>query len=78
MTLTIDLGTILTTILSGSALAGIIAIFRQLTRMNGTIRELQQWAHSHEKLDDERFIEQRGENKTIWEAIQWVREKLSG
>ena len=78
MTLTIDLGTILTTILSGSALAGIIAIFRQLTRMNGTIRELQQWAQSHEKLDDERFIEQRGENKTIWEAIQWVREKLSG
>ena len=41
MTFTIDLGTILTSILSGLALAGIVAIFRQLKEMNGSIRELQ-------------------------------------
>ena len=78
MTFTIDLGTILTSILSGLALAGIVAIFRQLKEMNGSIRELQTWRGSHEKLNDERHAAQITENTSLWQAVQWIREKLSG
>lgn len=78
MTITIDLGTIITSILSGLALAGIVAIFRQLKEMNGSIRELQTWRGTHEKLNDERHGAQTTENKSLWDAIQWVRERLGG
>ena len=78
MTITVDLGTIVTSILSGLALAGIVAIFRQLKEMNGSIRELQTWRGTHEKLNDERHAGQTGENRSLWEAIQWIRERLTG
>ena len=78
MTVTLDLGTIITSILSGLALAGIVAIFRQLKEMNGSIRELQTWSKSHEKLDDERAQSQLDETKSLWKAVDWIRERLSG
>ena len=78
MTVTLDLGTIITSILSGLALAGIVAIFRQLRAMNGSIRELQIWTKGHEKLDDERFSSQVNEAKSLWNVIEAIRERLSG
>lgn len=78
MTLTVDLGTILTSLLSGGALAGIIAVFRQLRMMNGSIRELQVWTKGHEKLDDERFESQSQHNKDSWESIHAIRDRLGG
>lgn len=78
MTIAVDLGTIITSILSGLALAGIVAIFRQLKEMNGSIRELQTWRGTHEKLNDERHGIQITENKSLWDAIQWIRERLTG
>jgi len=78
MIITLDVGTIITSVLSGGALIGIAAILRQLKDINGNIRELQSWKGSHEKLNDERHNTQIIENKSIWDAIQWIRDRLSG
>jgi len=76
MTITIDLGTILTSVLSGLALMGIVAIFRQLKTMNGSIRELQTWRQTYEKYADERHKEHATEHASIWGAIEWLRDRL--
>ena len=78
MTIDINLSTIISSLLSALALAGIIGIFKTMKTMNGNIRELQTWTSGHEKLDDERFSAQQSQNKDIWDAIQWIRDRLSG
>ena len=78
MTVDINLSTIISTLLSGLALAGIAGIFKVLRTMNASVTKLQQWAVSHEKLDDERYHSQENQNTKLWEAIQWIRERLTG
>ena len=78
MTIDINLSTIISSLLSALALAGIIGIFNTMRAMNGNIRGLQEWQQGHEKLDDERHKAQQEENKSLWGAVQWIREKLSG
>lgn len=78
MTVDVNLSTIISTLLSGLALAGIAGIFRVLRSMNASITKLQEWSIGHEKLDDERFASQKEQNVDIWKAIQWIRERLTG
>ena len=78
MTIDINLSTIISSLLSALALAGIIGIFRTMKTMNGNIRELQTWTAGHEKIDDERHVAQQVQNKNLWDAIQWIRERLTG
>jgi len=76
VTVDINLSTIISTLLSGLALAGIVAIFRTLRAMNASVTKLQEWSEGHEKLDDERFETQREQNTGIWKAIEWIRDRL--
>lgn len=78
MTVDVNLSTIISSLLSGLALLGIAAIFRTLRAMNASVSKLQEWSAGHEKLDDERHAAQQTQNKGVWDAIQWIRERLSG
>jgi len=78
MTIDVNLSTVISSLLSGLALAGIVGIFRVLRTMNASVTKLQEWATGHEKLDDERYNAQEKQNSNLWEAIQWIRERLSG
>lgn len=44
-------------------------IKRGVAEINGSVRELRQWAKGHEKLDDERFTRTEQTHRDIWEAI---------
>ena len=77
MTVDVNLSTIISTLLSGLALAGIAGIFRVLKTMNASINKLQEWSAGHEKLDDERFEGQKSQNADVWKAIEWIRQRLS-
>jgi len=77
VTVDVNLSTIISTLLSGLAPAGIAGIFRVLRTMNASVTKLQEWATGHEKLDDERYETQKEQNSDIWKAIQWIRERLT-
>ena len=57
MNIGVDLNTVLMVIVGGLvswAVAGIRAINRKLSELNGAVRELNVWKQEHSKLDDER------------------------
>ena len=57
MNIVVDLNTVLMVIVGGLvswAVAGIRAINRKLSELNGAVRELNVWKQEHTKLDDER------------------------
>ena len=57
MNIVVDLNTVLMVIVGGLvswAVAGIRAINRKLSELNGAVRELNVWKQEHSKLDDER------------------------
>ena len=76
MIVDINLSTIISSLLSALALAGIIGIFRTIKTMNGSIRQLQEWSAGHEKLDDERYESQKNQIADVWKAIEWIRQRF--
>ena len=44
----------LNTILTGVAVIGIAAIFKQLYNLNGSVGRMKVWQEQHERQDDER------------------------
>lgn len=60
--MTIDMIGILQTVIAGLVLAavvGILKINQKLYQLNGSIGTLKTWTEQHEKLDTDRFEEER-------------------
>lgn len=68
-----DLHTIMLSIISGTLvlmLSGIAWIIKLVLKTNGCVGRLQQWAESHEKIDDERHRENKDDHDKVWEVIE--------
>jgi hypothetical protein len=72
MNLMIDINTIL----EGIAVVGIVGIFGQLWRLNGSVGQMRVWMEQHEKIDDERYKEIRQELQNYWQTLQAVHKEV--